>query len=117
MESSGFVIIDSEFRPVYANEESIKILGYPNLYANLQSMDGILTQKVFSFLPRDLGSARRACAIQFQSGRRLYHCRAFVVEAHWSDGSPETRIALLMERGLPESSRTAKQKRMLGRDV
>ena len=112
MESSGFVIIDSEFRPLYANEESIKILGYPNLYANLQSMDGVLTQKVFTFLPRDLGSSRRACAIQFQSGRRLYHCRAFVVEAHWSGGSPETRIALLMERGLPASSHTVKQRRM-----
>jgi general secretion pathway protein A len=112
VESSGFVIINSEFRPLYANEESIKILGYPNLYANLQAMDGVLTQKVFSFLPRDLGNSRRACAIQFQSGRRLYHCRAFVVEAHWSDGSPETRIALLMERGLPESSRTVKQRRM-----
>ena len=112
MESSGFVIIDSEFRPLYANEESIKILGYPNLYANLQSMDGVLTQKVFTFLPRDLGSSRRACAIQFQSGRRLYHCRAFVVEDHWSAGSPETRIALLMERGLPESSHTVKQRRM-----
>ncbi len=112
MESSGFVIIDSEFRPLYANEESIKILGYPNLYANLESMDGVLTQKVISFLPRDLGGSRRACAIQFQSGRRLYHCRAFVVEAHWSAGSPETRIALLMERGLPESSSTVKQRRM-----
>jgi type II secretory pathway predicted ATPase ExeA len=112
VESSGFVIIDSDFRPIYANEESIKILGYPNLYANVKSMDGILTQKVFSFLPRDLCSSRRACAIQFQSGRRLYHCRAFVVADHWSDGSPETRIALLMERGLPESSRTVKQRRM-----
>ena len=112
VESSGFVIIDSEFRPIYANEESIKILSYPNLYANLQSMDGILTQKVFSFLPRDLGSSRSACASQFQSGRRLYHCRAFVVESHWSDGSPEKRIALLMERGLRESSRTVRQKRM-----
>ena len=49
MESSGFVIIDSEFRPLYANEESIKILGYPNLYANLQSIDGVLTQKSFLF--------------------------------------------------------------------
>ena len=112
MKSSGFVIINSEFRPIYANEESIKILGYPNLYANLQSMDGILTQKVYSFLPRDLGRARRACAIQFQSGRRLYHCRAFVVEAPWSDASPEPRIALLIERGLPESFRTGKQRKM-----
>ena len=114
MESSGFVIIDAEFRPIYANEESIKILGYPNLHANLQSMDGILTQKIVSFLPRDLGSSRRECSSQLQSGRRLYHCRAFVVEAHWSDGSPETRIALLMERGLPESVRTAKQRKLSG---
>ena len=113
VESSGFVIIDSQFHPVYANQESIKILGYPNLCANVQSLDGVLTQKIFSFLPSDLGGARKACAIQFQSGRRLYHCRAFVVEDHWNGSAPQTKIALVMERGLPESSRKPTQKRML----
>ena len=113
MESSGFVIIDSQFRPVYANQESIKILGYPNLYANVRCLDGVLAQKVSSFMPRDFGSGRRSCSIQFQSGRRLYHCRAFAVEDYWNGGVPETRFALIMERGLPESARTPKQKRVL----
>ncbi len=113
VESSGFGGIDAQFRPVYANQESIKILGYPNIYANIHSLDGILTQKIVSFLPHDFTSGHRVCAIQFQSGRRLYHCRAFVVENHWSSDTPEKRIALVMERGLPDSARTSKQKRML----
>ena len=70
VESSGFVIIDSDFRPVYANEESIKILGYPNLYANLHSMDGVLTQKVFSFLPRDLGSSPKSVCHPISVGEK-----------------------------------------------
>lgn len=113
MDSSGFVIVDAHFRPVCANQESIKILGYPNIHANAHALDGILTQKVVSFLPRDMGGARKTCALQFQSGRRRYHCRAFVVENPWAGGAPELRIALLLERGLPESALSSRQKRML----
>jgi general secretion pathway protein A len=112
MDSSGFVIIDSHFRPVFANEESIRILGYPSVCPNLQSLDGVVTQKIVSFLPRDLGSGKKTYAIQFKSGRRLYHCRAFHVEDHWSGGTRERRIALLMERGIPESAGARRQKRL-----
>lgn len=94
-----------------ANQESIKILGYPNLHANVQSLDEILMQKVLSFLPRELDRALETYAIQFQSGRRLYHCRVFIVEDFWGE-MPEKRIALVMERGLPESAHTPKQKRI-----
>jgi general secretion pathway protein A len=103
LSSSGFVVIDAGFKPVYANPESIKILGYPNACAatNPDLLDGILTQKILSFLPREFRFSKNACALQFRSGRRAYYCRAFIVEDHWSGGRQESRIALLLERGLP----------------
>ena len=103
LSSSGFILIDSHFRPVYANAESIKILGYPNTSASSDPLllDGILAQKILSFLPRDLSFFRNACSLQFISGKRCYHCRAFAMEDNWNGGVQEMRIALLMERGLP----------------
>jgi general secretion pathway protein A len=101
LDSSGFLIVDNKFHPVYANPESIKILGYPNNIPNPAAFEEILTQKIATILPRDFSSDRDSGVIQFQSGRRRYTCRAFVLEKHW-DGVPnETRIALLLERGLP----------------
>lgn len=113
MESVGFVLIDSSFRPVYANPESLKILGYPNSTANPALLDEILTQKILSFLPRDLDLSKGAFVTQFQSGRRHYSCRAFVMEDHWNGRTGETRVALLIERGLPGPPGSARHQRKL----
>jgi general secretion pathway protein A len=101
LDSAGFLLIDDLFHPVYANPESIKILGYPNSISNPASIDGILTQKILSFLPRDFSYPQNSCVIQFQSGRRRYLCRVFILENHWNGGANAARIALLFERGLP----------------
>ncbi len=115
LDTAGFVLIDSLFRPVYANPESIKILGYPNATTSPATLDGILTQKILSFLPRDFDLSNGVCVTQFQSGRRHYSCRAFVLEDHWNAGTRETRIALLLERGLPGPPGNAKtQRKMVG---
>ena len=113
MNTAGFVLIDSSFRPVYANPESIKILGFPNSTDNAALLDGILTQKITSFLPPDLDLSHGAVVTQFLSGRRHYSCRAFVLEDHWNGPTRETRIALLLERGLPGPPGSAKTQRKL----
>jgi general secretion pathway protein A len=113
LDTSGFVLIDSLFRPVYANPESIVILGYPNAPSNPGTMDGILTQKILTFLPRDFIDSGNACSIQFQSGRRRYHCRAFMLDGHWSGDASEKRIALLLERGMPGPPENTRHKKML----
>jgi general secretion pathway protein A len=112
VDTAGFVLIDALFRPVYANPESIKILGYPNAITNPASLDGILTQKILSFIPRDLELQQGVSLTQFQSGRRRYLCRAFVLQDHWNGDTRETRIALLFERGLtgPPGSEKAHRK-------
>jgi len=111
LDTAGFVLIDSFFRPVYANPESIRILGYPNSTANPAILDGILTQKILSFLPRDIDFTQGPCVTQFLSGRRHYSCRAFALEDHWNETARETRIALLLERGLPGAPANAKMPR------
>ncbi len=114
MNASGFVLIDSLFRPVYADPESIKILGFPNSVSNPASLDDILTQKILSFLSADMGVSRNVSMTQFQSGRRRYLCRAFVVENHWIDNRQETRIALILEREMPGPPASARRQRKLG---
>ena len=112
MGSSGFLLIDASFRPVYADPESIKILGYPNNVSRPEALDGILTQKILSFLPRHVACTPIVFVTEFQSGRRRYHCRAFLLENHW--GGEEARIALLLERGLPGPPGRARKYRKFG---
>jgi len=101
LDSSGFLLVDPSFRPVYADPESIKILGYPNNVSSPESLDGIVTHKILSFLPRNLAYSQTVFVTQFQSGRRRYLCRAFMLQDHWSPDVQPARIALLLERGLP----------------
>jgi general secretion pathway protein A len=100
LNSTGFVLIDSLYRPVYADPESIQILTFPNVVSNPKAVDGILTQKILSFLPRDVDLLQSGCVAQFESGKRRYSCRAFVLEKHWSSNSREAAIGLLFERGM-----------------
>jgi general secretion pathway protein A len=112
---AGLVVIDASFRPIYANPESIKILGFPNAVSNPASMDGVLAQKILSFLAPHMGMSQGTSITQFQSGRRSYLCRSFIVENHWSGSLQEKRIALLLERVLPgPPANTRKQRRLAG---
>ncbi len=114
MGSSGFILIDSSFHPVYADPESLKILGYPNKITDPGSMGVILRQKILSFLPRTLPHSKVVSVTQFQSGRRRYTCRAFVLEDHWSLDPRQFKIAILLERGLAGSPRRSSQFRKYG---
>jgi type II secretory pathway predicted ATPase ExeA len=108
LKSNGFVLIDSLYRPVYADPESIQILTFPNVVTDPETLDVILTRKILAFLPRDVELLQGTCLAQFESGKRHYSCRAFLLEDHWSAGSRDAAIALLFERGLaaPPASST-----------
>lgn len=104
---AGFVLVDSTFRPLYANTESIRILAYPNSVSSPSTLDGILFQKILSLIPRDLDLSGGTFITQFQSGRRNYTCRVFVLRDHW-ESPGDTRIAILMERGLAAAGKQRK---------
>jgi general secretion pathway protein A len=113
--STGLILIDVSCQPISADPESIKILGFPNTVVSPLSLDGILAQKIRSFLPADIVLSMGEILTQFQSGKRRYLCRAFVLDSHWNSNSHEKRVALLLERGLsgPPIS-AAKQRRLAG---
>jgi general secretion pathway protein A len=113
--STGVMLIDASFRPISADPESIKILGFPNALVNPLSLDEILVQKIRSFLPTDMVSCPGEVLAQFQSGKRRYLCRAYVLDNYWNDNPQDKRIALVLERGLsgPPAS-AAKQRKLAG---
>lgn len=96
---AGFLLMDSSLNPILSNTEAIQILSYPDKLANLSRPEVFLAEKIHSTLlsRRDVGDA--PLVTEFQSGRRHYFCRAFLVDAHPKDPS-YARIAVLLERGL-----------------
>jgi general secretion pathway protein A len=113
--STGLMLIDVSFRPLSADPESIKILGFPNTVVSPFSLDGVLAQKIRSFLPADIVLSPGEILTQFQSGKRRYLCRAFVLDSHWNSNPQEKRVALLLERGLSGPPiNAAKQRRLAG---
>jgi general secretion pathway protein A len=114
LDAAAFLLVDSSYRPIYADPESIKILGYPNSVAAPGSLDGVLARKILSFLPREFLRSQVPFITHFQSGRRCYLCRAFVLEDHWNNSVCETRIALLLERGLQGPPGERKYKKLGG---
>jgi general secretion pathway protein A len=113
--ATGLMLIDVFFRPISADSESIKILGFPNIVVSPFSLDGILAQKIRSFLPVDTVLSLGDVLAQFQSGKRRYLCRAYVLDNHWNSNPHEKWIALLLERGLSGPPiRAGKQRKLAG---
>ncbi len=94
---AGFVLMDSSLSPICFNAEALEILGYPNKPANPRRSDILLTKICSTLLSgQQLGDARSVT--EFQSGRRRYFCRAFLVDAHANNPSHPS-VAVLLERG------------------
>ncbi len=96
---AGFLLMDSSLNPISFNTEAIQILSYPDNLANLSRPEVFLTEKIHSTLLSRRAVSDAPLVTEFQSGRRLYFCRAFLVDGHPKDPS-YPRIAVLLERGL-----------------
>jgi general secretion pathway protein A len=114
LSSNGLVLTDEAFRLIFADTESIKILGYPNSAANAATLDDLLSQKIRSFLQPELVSSSGTTLTEFQSGRRRYLCRAFVLNNQWDRSHQEAKIAILFERGLPGPPTSVRKRNLLG---
>jgi DNA-binding CsgD family transcriptional regulator len=94
--SAGFVLMDSSLSLISYNAEAVEILGYPDRPANSECSDIFLAKICSTLLSRQpLHDAR--FVIQFQSGRRRYFSRTFLVDAHGN--GPLSGTAILLERG------------------
>ncbi|HEX2715929.1 MAG TPA: LuxR C-terminal-related transcriptional regulator [Candidatus Acidoferrales bacterium] len=95
--SSGFLLMDSSSRPLYANAEALKILSYPARREEAESIEKLVMEKVRSVLPKQPRSAQSSALAEFTSGRRRYVCRFFPLALPSAQGS-QRMTALLLER-------------------
>jgi DNA-binding CsgD family transcriptional regulator len=95
---AGFLLTDSLLNPISFNAEAIQILNYPEKLANLARSELFLAEKIRSTLISRQSSGEAAFVTEFQSGRRRYFCRAFLVDSSAKEPF-QPSIAILLERG------------------
>jgi DNA-binding NarL/FixJ family response regulator len=83
--------------PILVDREASEILTYPHRPETQKSLDDFLAGKIGSMLLTQ-SSHEPALVAGFQSGRRLYRCRAYQVSSPVS-GGPQTSVAVVLERG------------------
>ena len=93
---SGFLLLDKSLGPVASNHEAIRILTYPNLPERIQRIDVFLGDKIRAGLVSRQSPTALEFVREFQSGRRRYVCRSFMVDTN-GKGMPLV-AALLLER-------------------
>jgi DNA-binding CsgD family transcriptional regulator len=96
-QSSGFLLMDSFSRPIYANAEALRILSYPARQEATESVEKLVIEKVRSVLPKRQRSEQSSALAEFTSGRRRYICRFFPLALPSAEGSQRV-TALLLER-------------------
>jgi DNA-binding CsgD family transcriptional regulator len=102
----GFLLLDPSQKLIFANEEVVRILSYPNGKPRLGSagyVDKLVRDKICPILRREDSSWQFPLINEFQSGRRRYLCRVFGVTPRAGNLAQQEDIALLFERALASS--------------
>jgi DNA-binding CsgD family transcriptional regulator len=100
----GLLLLDSERKPVYATDEAIKLLAYPEEPRKLESLPSYLAERVQPLLPDKRVSNGLASTKEFISGRRHYLCRVLVLKSSDNNkkannkNSSKPAVAILFER-------------------
>jgi DNA-binding CsgD family transcriptional regulator len=94
--SAGFLVLDSALNPIFVNQAAARILLHPQEVEKQRNLNELLLSKIRSTLWSAGSSSAHGLVSKFQSGRRLYLCRAFRVNA--LADSPLS-VAVLFERG------------------
>src|SRR5437773_11218454 len=98
--AAGFLLLDASLRPIYASEEALAILAYPEVPSKNKGFDNSLQSRIRSLVPSN-GHHNGFSPSKFQnevaSGKRLYQLRAFSMKSSLAiERGPA--IALLLER-------------------
>jgi len=104
--SEGFLLLNSSMNPVLVNRVAAEILSYPQKPETQKNLDEFLSGRISSSL-FSRSSCGPALVAKFQSGRRLYQCSAFRVNA-LANGDFQASVAVLLERGSRGSSSLVK---------
>ena len=97
----GFLVTDDTLRSLSANHEAMRILTYAAKQASPQSLSQAFDEKIRRVLLHGrvrLSPNTVPPVIPCKSGRRVYFCRAFRLDANVNP-----RVLIVLERGIPES--------------
>src|ERR1019366_548714 len=95
--SEGFILVNSSMKPLFVNSAAAQILAYPQKVETIKHLDEYLASKIRSTPLFEQSSHAPALVVQFQSGKRLYLCRAFRVNAV-TQGDSQPSVAIILER-------------------
>src|SRR5271169_1903679 len=96
--SEGFLLLNSSLSPIFVNRVAAEILSYPQKLEAHKNNDEYLASRVRAGLVSGDSSRVQTLVSEFQSGRRLYRCRAYRVNAV-AQGNAQGSLAVILERG------------------
>ena len=95
--SEGFLLLNSSLSPIFFNRAAAEILSYPHKVDSHKNLDDYLATKVRTNLVSGEPSRVPNLVSDFQSGRRLYQCRTYRVDAI-AQGDGQGSLAIILER-------------------
>lgn len=97
-DSEGFLLLNSDLSPIFYNRAAAEILIYPHKLETHKNLEDYLASRVRKTLVSGEASGVPKLVSDFQSGRRLYQCRAYRVGA-LAQGDSQCALAIILERG------------------
>lgn len=94
----GLLVMDSSLNPISSNDETIRILSYPDAPEHIRHLDVFLTDMIRDRLLNPQSPRHSSFATEFVSGKRRYRCWTFHLNRYLR-GSSHPALELLFERG------------------
>lgn len=94
----GLLLLDSSLNAISGNDETIRILSYPDTPERIGHLNTFLTNTIRTRLLSVQSTPGSCFATEFVSGKRHYRCWVFRLDWHVS-GSSDPAFELLLERG------------------
>ena len=95
---AGFLLLDASLRPIYANQDALRILCYPRAPKSWKATLQAITRRAQSLLRGHLPSQGNPSLVEFSSAKRRYLVRAFHLDPY-PENAFHPAYALLIERG------------------
>jgi DNA-binding CsgD family transcriptional regulator len=93
----GLLLMDSSLNPISCNDETIRILSYPEAPEHIRRLKVFLTDTIRARLLNRQSPQHSRFVTEFVSGKRRYRCWVFHLDRHLS-GSSQPALELLLER-------------------
>ena len=96
---AGLLLLDASLWPLYANEEAVSILCYPETpQVHGRWLSRLLVQRIDSVIQKQGDCSSRFCN-GFASGKRHYHIRVFTLKRSLGNDRGPTLAVLFERRG------------------